>query len=176
MPLVILYASIIFSRILDDRSFEEYSVKNKQVNWREGSRTPLQLLILSEHFIWRCTLACSYSPWKRSCVHFSHYTLLIFCNYVQTLNYICIIKFSSTAGILKLSSGSNSLSQEKANRIRKKKKIVGRKVLCLGHQLEKSYCKTNHMIVLCQKSSLLSLHKKTVASVHLIRKYYINGG
>lgn len=151
MPPVILYFSTISSRILENGSSVEYSVKIKQANWRKGGRT-LQLLILSECFIHRSPLACSYSSWKRSCIHFSHHTLLIFCNYVQTLNYICIIKFSTTADILALSSGSNSLREEKANRIRKKRGDCRKKgILCVGDQTEKSYCRVNH-IILCQKS------------------------
>lgn len=109
----------------------KYTVKNKQANCKERGRT-VQLLILSECFIHRSTITCSYSSWERSCIHFSHHTLLICCHYAETLNYTCIMKFSSTASILALSFDSNSFEvrQSKQNQGKKGKKrsIVGRKV------------------------------------------------
>lgn len=131
MTLVLFYISTIFRYFTDGR-FVEYVIKNKQTNWKEGGRRT-QLLILSECFIHRSTLDCSYSSWKRSCIHFSHHTLLIFCNSLQTLTYICIIKFPTTAGFLALFSGSSSLRGEKTNNREKKRggSIIGRKVLFL---------------------------------------------
>lgn len=38
--------------------------------------------------------------------------------------------------------------------------------------MEKPYCGVNHIVILSQKSSLLSVHKRMVSSMHLIRKYY----
>lgn len=45
-------------------------------------------------------------------------------------------------------------------------------ILYVGDQMEKPYCRVNHTVILSQKSSLLSLHKGMVSSMHLIRKYY----
>lgn len=169
MTLVLFYISTIF-RFFKHASFVEYVVKNRQANWKEGDRRT-QLLILSECFIHRSTLACSYSSWKRSCIHFSHHTLLIFCNSLQTLNYICIIKFSTTAGFLALSSGSSSLRGEKTNRKKGGEYYRKKGIIFVGDQIEKSCYRVNH-IILWQKSSLLSLPKRMLASIHLIRKYY----
>lgn len=174
MTLVLFYISTIFRYFTDGR-FVEYVIKNKQTNWKEGGRRT-QLLILSECFIHRSTLDCSYSSWKRSCIHFSHHTLLIFCNSLQTLTYICIIKFPTTAGFLALFSGSSSLRGEKTNNQEKKgggQYYRKKGIIFEGDQMEKSCYRVNHIIILCQKSSLLSLPKRMVASLHLVRKYYI---